>query len=111
MRLRISAPWVLCAALLALVTTSVSAQQYNGRIEIVVVDSTGAVLPGTSVEISGPQSRTTVTDGQGTAQFLNLAPGTYTVVARLSGFQTYRYTAVPVAVGASVPLKVSLNVE
>ena len=111
MRLRTFAPWLVCAALLALVTPSVSAQLYTGRIEVTVVDGTGAVLPGTLVEISGPQSRTTATDGQGMAQFLNLAPGTYTVVARLSGFQTYRNTSVPVAVGASVPLKVSLNVE
>ncbi len=111
MRLRNIAPWLVCAAMLALVTPTVTAQVYTGRIEVTVVDSTGAVLPGTTVEISGPQSRSTATDGNGTAQFLNLSPGTYTVLARLSGFQTYRNTNVPVAVGATVPLKVSLNVE
>jgi len=111
MRLRILSTAALCVAMLAFVTTSASAQGYTGRIEVQVVDSTGAVLPGTSVELTGPQNRTTVTDGNGQAQFLNLAPGTYIVTARLDGFRTYRNTNVPVAVGATVPLKVSLNVE
>jgi hypothetical protein len=110
MRLRITAPWVLCVALLALVTTPISAQQYTGRIEITVVDSTGAVLPGTIVEISGPQNGSATTDAKGAAQFLNLAPGTYKVVAKLSGFQEYSNTAVPVGVGVTVPLRVTLGV-
>lgn len=111
MRLRILSIGALCAAMLAFATTPAAAQGYTGRIEVTVVDSTGAVLPGTTIELTGPQNRTTVTDGSGQAQFLNLAPGTYTVTARLNGFQTYRNTNVPVAVGTSVPLKVSLNVE
>jgi hypothetical protein len=97
--------------MLAFATTPASAQGYTGRIEVTVADTTGAVLPGTTIELTGPQNRTTVTDGKGQAVFLNLAPGTYTVIARLAGFQTYRNTEVPVAVGGTVPLKVSLNVE
>jgi hypothetical protein len=101
----------LCLAILAFATTPAAGQGYTGRIEVTVLDSTGAVLPGATVDITGPQSRTTVTDGKGQAQFLNLAPGTYTVIARLAGFQTFKNPDVPVAVGATVPLKVSMNVE
>ena len=111
MRLRILSNAALCLAMLAFATTPAFAQGYTGRIEVTVVDSTGAVLPGTTVELTGPLNRTNVTDGTGQAQFLNLAPGTYTVIARLAGFQTYRNEAIPVEVGGSVPLKVSLNVE
>ena len=111
MRLRILSTAALCVAMLAFATTPASAQGYTGRIEVTVADTTGAVLPGTTIELTGPQNRTTVTDGKGQAVFLNLAPGTYTVIARLAGFQTYRNTEVPVAVGGTVPLKVSLNVE
>ncbi|HET9265464.1 MAG TPA: carboxypeptidase-like regulatory domain-containing protein, partial [Vicinamibacterales bacterium] len=111
MRLRILSTAALCVALLAFATTHASAQGYTGRIEVTVADTTGAVLPGTTIELTGPQNRTSVTDGRGQAVFLNLAPGTYTVIARLAGFQTYRNTEVPVAVGGTVPLKVSLNVE
>ena len=111
MRLRIMSVAALCLAILALATAPAAGQGYTGRIEVTVVDSTGAVLPGASVEITGPQSRTTVTDGKGQAQFLNLAPGTYTVLTRLAGFQTFKNPDVPVAVGATVPLKVSMNVE
>jgi hypothetical protein len=110
MRLRNIAPWVVCVAMLAFITTSVTAQVYTGRIEITVVDTTGAVLPGTLVEISGPQNATAPTDAKGMVQFLNLAPGTYQVVAKLSGFQDYTNTNVPVGVGVTVPLKVTLGV-
>src|SRR5688572_21506382 len=100
--------WLLAMALLA---GPAAAQDYTGRIEVSLTDTTGAVLPGVSVEVSGPQRASTITDGQGNAQFLNLPPGTYEVLARLAGFRTYRNTNVPVAVGSTVPLKVSLNVE
>src|SRR5690554_6431935 len=111
MRLRILSTAALCVALLAFVTAPAAAQGYTGRIELTVVDSTGAVLPGTTIELTGPMNRTAVADGSGQAVFLNLAPGTYTVTARLDGFQTYRNTDVPVAVGTTIPLKVTLNVE
>jgi carboxypeptidase family protein/TonB-dependent receptor-like protein len=100
--------WLLAMALLA---GPAAAQDYTGRIEVSLTDTTGAVLPGVSVEVSGPRRATTITDGQGNAQFLNLPPGTYEVLARLAGFRTYRNTNVPVAVGSTVPLKVALNVE
>ena len=86
------------------------AQVSTGRIDTTVVDSTGAVLPGATVDISGPQSHSAVTDSLGEAHFLNLTPGTYTVSAKLSGFSDYLNKNIAVATGASVPLKVSLSV-
>jgi hypothetical protein len=90
--------------------TPLSAQTYTGRIDVTVSDSTGAILPGVVVEVSGPQNANAVTDSQGEAHFLKLAPGTYTVAAKLTGFGDYMNKAVPVAGGANVPLKVTLAV-
>lgn len=99
----------LCAALLAL-PAAASAQVFTGRIDITVTDTTGAVLPGVTVEITGPQGQTAVTDALGEAHFLNLAPGTYGVTASLQGFTDYQNQNVPVVAGGAVPLRVTLRV-
>ena len=109
MSLRIARMMVLCMASLAVATLS-HAQVSTGRIDATIVDSTGAVLPGVTVDISGPQSHSSVTDNLGEAHFLNLAPGTYTVSAKLTGFSDYLNKSVAVGTGASVPLKVAMAV-
>ncbi len=111
MRLRTVTSRMLWLVAMALLAVPAAAQDYTGRIEVTLSDTTGAVLPGVTVEVSGPQRQSGITDGQGNAQFLNLPPGTYEVLARLAGFRTYRNTNVPVTVGGTIPLKVSLNVE
>ena len=80
MRERLARLAVLCASVLALATPA-AAQVYTGRIDITVTDSTGAILPGVAVEISGPQNQTSVSDARGEVHFLNLPPGNYTVNA------------------------------
>src|SRR5688572_20366257 len=92
-RLMASAAFVTMT--LALATPS-AAQLSTGRIDATIVDSTGAVLPGVTVDISGPQNHTAVSDPLGEVHFLNLAPGIYTVSAKLSGFSDYLNRSVPV---------------
>jgi hypothetical protein len=103
-----------CAALLALCLTALAApaaaQSHTGRIDITVSDATGGVLPGVTVTVAGPQDATAITDEKGEAHFLNLAPGTYVVTARIDGFNEYVNRSVPVAAGAGVPLKVAMTV-
>jgi hypothetical protein len=59
-----------------------------------VRDSSGAVLPGVTVEAASPalieKVRTTVTDGAGRYRIEDLRPGTYTVTFTLPGFATVR---------------------
>jgi hypothetical protein len=100
----------LCAALLGVSVAPSIAQVSTGRIDATITDSTGAVLPGVTLDISGPETHSTVTDPLGEAHFLNLAPGTYTVSAKLSGFSDYLNKSLVVTTGASVPLKISLTV-
>jgi hypothetical protein len=101
---------VLALCLPALAAVPLSAQVHTGRIDVTIADASGAVLPGATIEISGPQNATAVTDGQGEAHFLNLAPGIYTVVAKMAGFADYTNRSVAVGVGGGVPLKINLAV-
>jgi hypothetical protein len=101
---------VLTAALLAVGVAPSSAQVFTGRIDAAVTDSTGAVIPGVTVDIAGPQKATNVTDSKGEAHFLNLAPGAYTVNAKLQGFGDYTNKNVPVTIGNSTPLPIKLGV-
>ncbi len=100
----------LVALCLALSALPASAQVFTGRIDVTVKDSTGAVLPGVTVELSGIANARTVTDARGEARFLNLAPGRYGVSAKLSGFNDYMNNSVPVGAGSIVPLTVTLTV-
>ena len=105
----------LGAAMLALVlalgfAVPASAQFYTGRIDVTLVDQTGARLPGVNVDITGPVSQSQVSDAQGEAHFLNLPVGTYTVKAALSGFNPYSNASVPVVSGGAVPLEVRLGI-
>jgi len=100
----------LVALCLGLSALPVSAQVFTGRIDVTVKDSTGAVLPGVTVDLSGTANASTVTDSRGEARFLNLAPGKYMVLAKLSGFSDYKNENVPVGAGSVVPLTVTLAV-
>jgi len=67
----------------------------------VVKDTSGALLPGVTVEAASPalieKSRTVVTDGSGQYRIVDLRPGTYTVTFTLSGFSTVRREGIELA--------------
>jgi hypothetical protein len=66
-----------------------------------VRDTSGAVLPGVSVEAASPalieRVRTAVTDGSGQYRIEDLRPGTYTVTFTLAGFSTVRREGIELA--------------
>ena len=70
---------------------NVWAQSASG-IAGVVRDTSGAVLPGVTVEAASPalieKVRTVVTDGEGRYNIVDLRPGTYMVTFTLAGFST-----------------------
>jgi outer membrane receptor protein involved in Fe transport len=65
-----------------------AAQEQRGAIEGLVKDTSGAVMPGATVEAKAENGAvvSTVTDASGTFRFPSVAPGTYSVTATLSGF-------------------------
>jgi len=77
-------------ALLCLVLIPSFASAQITGIAGVVKDTSGAVLPGVTVEAASPalieKVRTAVTDGQGQYKIVDLRPGVYTVTFTLPGF-------------------------
>jgi protocatechuate 3,4-dioxygenase beta subunit len=79
------------------IATLVGAQSAASSIGGTVRDTSGAVLPGVTVEISSPAlaegTRTVTTDGAGQYRFSNLRSGLYRVKFVLKGFTTVERTA------------------
>ena len=105
---------VFAASLLALaVAMPAAAQRTTGEIIGKVVDESGSVLPGVTVTLRGAGvagAPTVVTNETGTYRFPLLPPGTYIVEYTLTGFSTLRREEIPVAIGATVELNVSMKV-
>ena len=76
---------------LALMPAKATAQS---AIAGLVTDTTGAVMPGVTIEAASPvlieKARSVVTDSQGRYTIVDLRPGTYTVTFTLPGFSTVK---------------------
>src|SRR5260221_4219966 len=86
---------VIVVTVCLLLPTPLSAQSSaTGAIAGIVKDTTGAVLPGVTVEAASPalieKVRTAVTDAQGNYKIVDLRPGSYTVTFHLVGFSTFK---------------------
>src|SRR5262245_8327769 len=79
---------------LAGLSVPLAAQTGTSSIAGVVRDSSGAVLPGVTVEAASPalieKSKVVVSDGEGRYTIVDLRPGTYTVTFTLTGFNTFK---------------------
>jgi hypothetical protein len=88
--MRVKAAGVV-VAVFALLPSTLHAQ---ASITGVVKDTSGAVLPGVTVEASSPalieKVRAAVTDQAGRYRVVDLRPGTYMVSFSLTGFQSLR---------------------
>ena len=84
----------LAVSLFAAVLLIPAAAQAQGSITGTVQDTSGAVLPGVTVEAASPdlieKVRTAVTDGTGQYRFENLRPSTYSVTFTLPGFSSVK---------------------
>jgi len=83
-------------------------------IEGVVVDSSGAVLPGVDVEVRNVDTnftRTAVTDKDGRFAVLQLPTGQYTVTFKVAGFATVVQENVLVTVGEAARLTPAMKVS
>lgn len=102
--------------LLAITCTALpgaDAQVLYGSIVGNVVDSSGGALPGATVTITHlgtKATRETVTDNNGRYQFPTVQPGAYSVVVRMSGFQTFTRNEVPVTLNTVARVDIALKV-
>ena len=85
---------VRIGSVLAVILFTAPAAYAQASITGVARDSSGAVLPGVTVEASSPalieKTRSVVTSGTGQYAIVDLRPGTYTVTFALPGFNTVR---------------------
>src|SRR2546430_1889636 len=98
----------LAAGIVCLVPRLASAQQIGGT----VTDSTGAVLPGVSVEARSPalieQVRNVVTNEAGQYLIVALEPGVYSVTYTLTGFRTVVREGVKLSSGFTASIDTQL---
>jgi len=70
--------------------------------------STSKVIQGATVEASGPTTSSTTTDSNGNYT-LTLPPGTYTLTAKASGYQSQTKTGITVAIGKTTTVDFALS--
>jgi hypothetical protein len=104
-------PLLAATLVVALAPATAEAQS---TIAGVVRDTTGAVLPGVTVEAASPvlieKVRTVTSDGEGRYAIVDIRPGTYTVTFALSGFNAFRREGVIVPANTAVPINAELKV-
>jgi hypothetical protein len=97
--------------LMSLVPTAAFAQ---ASIAGAVKDTSGAVLPGVTVEAASPalieKTRSVVTDGTGQYRIESLRPGAYTVTFTLAGFSTVKREGVELAGSFTATVNADLRV-
>src|SRR5712691_2509419 len=105
---------VMMIWLTAAVGLAAKSQITTGVVDAIVLDTSGAVLPGVDVEIRNVDTnltRTLTTDRDGRFVALQLPPGRYTVTFKLSGFATIVQENVLVTVGEAVRLSPVMKVS
>ena len=99
-----------------LAAPSVAYAQASAQASItgVVRDSSGAVLPGVTVEASSPalieKVRTVVTDGNGQYRIVDLPRGVYSVTFQLTGFTTVRREGIELSGAFTATVSVEMRV-
>ncbi|MGD9904685.1 MAG: carboxypeptidase regulatory-like domain-containing protein [Vicinamibacterales bacterium] len=109
----IAAGVILCLAACALAADAAAQDSFRGRINGVVTDDTGAVLPGVTVTVTSPaliQPQVQVTGGDGTYRFLALPPGLYEVLFDLTGFQSVKRDGIRVVINQTLSIDQQLQV-
>src|SRR5688572_13825578 len=100
------------AAILALAPAAAFAQE--GQIAGSVRDSSDALMPGVTVEVTSPalieQVRVGTTDGNGQYRITNLPVGTYKVTFSLSGFTKQERDNVVLTSGFTAPVNATMSV-
>jgi hypothetical protein len=105
---------VLLTAFVCSIATIATAQVQTGSIVGAVSDSSGGVLPGVTVTLTGERliggAQTFVTDATGTYRFDRLPPGEYLVRFELAGFKTVERTAIRINAAFTATVNAKLEV-
>ncbi|MSO19092.1 MAG: hypothetical protein EXQ56_01290 [Acidobacteria bacterium] len=99
--------------LMALVGTGIAQAQNVGAISGKVTDTSGAVIPGATVELRNldtGSSRTVTSDGQGNYRAPEVPLGSYQLDASFTGFQKVQRTGVQITLGRDATIDFQLSV-
>ena len=115
--LTVQRPWRLAVGLLVVLGLTLAipglAQSGRGTLTGSVKDSTGANIPGASLELTqtntGSQYKASAS-GEGLYTFPELQPGTYSLAVTYPGFQSYTQNGITVYVGSTATVNVALQV-
>ena len=105
---------ILAVALLPFLLLSAQAFGQSAGVSGTVTDSTGAVLPGTTVTATNNDTgvkATTTSNSAGIYNFASLAPGTYTVRSEIPGFRTLNKTDIKLGVGSRLRVNFEMEVS
>ena len=111
---RFTAPLLLAVLLVLGLTGAMfgqgSADISKGSLSVEVADTTGGVIQGAAVTLTGPMgARKAATDTRGQATVFNLVPGIYSVKVEYQGFRTTELKNVAVRANERTPLKATLE--
>ena len=105
---------VLASAIVATTTPLLAQAVQTSSLAGTIKDSTGAVLPGVTVNVSSPTQvggvQTSVSDSQGIYRFPALRPGVYEMETSLAGFKTVKQSDIVLALGTTTTIDVSLAI-
>ncbi len=108
--------WRFVVVLLCLAVTRTALAQGTGNAAItgVAKDTSGAVLPGVTIEAASPslsgQVRSVVTDEKGEFRILELRPGTYSVTFALPGFSTLKRDSIQLSPNFTATINAELKI-
>src|SRR5829696_3675098 len=109
-RSRIAVVIIVALGYLALPSAAHAQSAFTG----VVKDTSGAVLPGVTVEVASPvlieKTRSVVTDENGAYRIVDLRPGVYTVTFTLPGFSTVKREAIELESNFTMTLNSEMKV-
>lgn len=104
--------WIvgLMGLLMAVGTTTLSAQEEIGALYGTATDTEGAVLPGVTVTLTGIQGqRIQISDSLGKFRFLRLDPGLFDLEAELDGFSPVTYAGILIRAGRNTTVEMKLD--
>lgn len=108
---RMTVPVLVALACLSVLPNTARAQS---AIAGVVRDTSGAVLPGVTVEAASPvlieKVRTATTNNQGQYTIVDLRPGVYTLTFTLTGFNTFKREALELPSDFTATVNVEMKV-
>lgn len=111
--MKLSMRWIVALALLVAAGAAWAQGSITGALQGVVRDENGSPLPGVTVVVASDalitREKGTTTDAHGIYRFPSLPPGSYTIEARVGGYDPVRREGVVIRIGQ--PLGVDLSIR